>query len=60
MRRNMRQVRKAPFTALDFVLLGHHQFEQMTDRRGDHILIVLMMVVFFHTAADRTRDVVGD
>ena len=58
--RNVRQMCETPFTALDFVLLGYHQFEQMTDRRGNHILIVLMMVVFFHTAADRTRDIVGD
>ena len=60
MRWNVRQVREAPFAAFDLVFLGNRQFEQMTDRRGDHILIVLMMVVFFHTAADRAGDVVSD
>ena len=60
MRRDVRQVGETPFAALDVILLRHTQFEQVTDRRANHILVVFVVVVFFHTAADDPRNVVSN
>ena len=45
MRRNHRQVRKAPFAAFDVKLFWGLDFHQMADRAGDDVRIVLKVVV---------------
>ena len=60
MRRDVRQVGETPFATLDVKFLRHTQFEQMTDRRANDILVIFMVVVLFHTATNDPRNVVGN
>ena len=52
-----RQIGKRPLTALDLVLLGRGNFEQMADRRRQHILLALEVIALARKAAQRPRDI---
>ncbi len=54
------QMREAPFAALDFVFLGRGDFEQVADRRRQHVFVALVVFVMLGKAAQSTRDVVRD
>ena len=60
MRRNHRQVGKAPLAALDVEFLRHRQFQQMADGRGQHVVVALEVVARLGKAAQRLGDVLGD
>ena len=61
--RQHRQVGKAPFAALHIELLGRGDFHQMAHGRGDHIALVLKVIVVFlelaHHRCQSTHDVLG-
>ena len=59
-RRYRGQVRERPLAALDLLFLGHAEFEQMADRRRQHISIVFEIVGMARKAAQRTRDIRSD
>ena len=62
-RRNHRQVGKAPFAALDIKGLGRLDLDQVANRAGDHIALVLkVLIMLLELACDRrerTHDVLG-
>src|SRR5487761_2213659 len=60
MRRNDGQMRKGPLAALDLELFRHGNGEQMADRRGDDVLVVLVEVRVLLELAERLGDVSGD
>ncbi|MPN26277.1 hypothetical protein SDC9_173701 [bioreactor metagenome] len=60
MRWDHRQMGKGPFAALDFVFLGHGQFEQVADGRRQHVVLRLEVVLFLGEAAQRTGDILCD
>ena len=60
MRRDDRQVRERPLSFLGFELLRASQFEQMTDRRRQHVAIALVIVVLLLETADRLGNVASD
>ena len=60
LRRDRRQVRERPLAALDLLLFGHADLEQMADRRRQHVAVALEVVVVAREAAERARDVGGD
>ena len=55
-RRDDRQVGKAPLAALDVVLLGRLDLDQVTDRAGDDIAVALEVVVVFLEFARHGRE----
>src|SRR5439155_258703 len=56
MRRDDRQMRKAPFALLRFEFLRALQLEQMADRRRQHVLIALVVIVMLLETAQRLGD----
>ena len=60
MRRNNRQVRERPFSALHLELLWHYELEQVANRRREHIVIAFEIVALARETAQRARDVGGD
>jgi len=60
MRRNHRQMRETPLAALDVVFLRHGQFQQMSDGRGQHVVVTLEIVARLGEAAQRLGNVLGD
>ena len=63
-RRDHRQVREAPLAALDVELLGRLDLEQVADRRGHEVVVVLeVLVVLVELAGgrrQRAHDVLRD
>lgn len=59
-RRDHRQVREAPFAALDVVLFRHGDFQQVADGGGQHVLVGFKVLIVLGEAAKRLRDVVRD
>ncbi len=53
-------MRERPLAALDLLFLGHAEFEQMADRRRQHVPITFEVVSMARKAAQRTRDIRGD
>ena len=45
LRRDRRQVRERPLAALDLLVLGHPDLEQVADRRREHVAVALEIVV---------------
>ena len=60
LRRNRGQMSERPLSALDFLLLGHADLEQMTDGRGQDVPVAFEVVVVTREAPQRARDVGGD
>src|SRR5207302_1665156 len=60
LRRYRGQVRERPLAALDLLFLGHAEFEQMADRRRQHVPIAFEIVGVARKAAQRTRDIRGN
>ena len=59
-RRDDRQVRKAPLAALDVKLFGRLDFHQMAHRAGDHKGVVLEMIVVLFKLARAGRQGAND
>ena len=59
-RRNHRQVIEAPLAALDLVLFGRGDLEQVTYRRRDDRIVGFEIAVVLRETAERLGDVVGD
>ena len=59
-RRNHRQVGKAPFAALDIECLGRLDLDQVADRAGDHIAFVLEVLVVLFELARQGRECAHD
>ena len=59
-RRDDRQVRKAPLAALDVKLFGRLDFHQMAHRAGDHKGVVLEMIVVLFKLARARRQSAND
>ncbi|CAB4806593.1 unannotated protein [freshwater metagenome] len=55
-RRNHRQVGKAPFAALDIKRLGRLDLDQVADRAGDHIAFVLEVLIVLLELARQGRE----
>ena len=53
-------MRERPFAALDLLLLGHADLEQVADRRREHVAVALEIIGVPREAAQRARDVGGD
>ena len=64
MRRNDWQMGKAPFAALDVVLLGRLNFHQMAHCAGDDVAVVFKIIVVLGECAgrgcERAHDVLCD
>src|SRR5712691_2011082 len=60
MRRNDRQVGERPFAALDLHAFRRNEFQQMADRRGEHVIPAFVVVTVAREAAQYTRDIVRD
>ncbi len=60
MRRDHRQVGERPFAALDVVFFRHGDFQQMADRRRQHVLVGFKVLIVLGKAAERLRDIVRD
>src|SRR6266568_4248989 len=58
MRRNDRQVGERPFAALDLHAFRRNEFQQMADRRGEHVIPAFVVVAVAREAAQYTRDIV--
>jgi hypothetical protein len=58
--RNDRKIGKAPFTALLVHLAGQAQLDEVTDCRGDHILVILKKIIFLGNFAESAGEVGGD
>ena len=56
-RRDDRQIGQTPLALLGLEGLGTGDFQQMPDRRGDHVLVAFVMVVLFFAAPERLGDV---
>ena len=56
--RDHRQIGKGPFATFDFELLGHHELEQMPDRRGHQIRFALVIVAVAGESAQCASDVI--
>ena len=63
-RRNDRQVGKAPFATLDIVGLGRGNLQQVAHRRCDHVVLAFVVVVVLVKLARHggqgAHDVLGD
>ena len=59
-RRDHGQVREGPLAALDVVLLGRTQLQQMAHRGRQDVLVVLEVILMLREAAQRSRDVGGN
>ena len=59
MGRDDRQIGKGPLAALHLKLLGHGQFQQMTDRRGQHHRVALIIVIYFLEPTEGLGDIAG-
>ena len=55
-RRNHRQVGKAPLAALDVVLLGRLDFHQVADGTGDDVALILEVIVVLGELAGNGRE----
>jgi hypothetical protein len=52
---------KGPLAALDFIFLGAGQFQQMTDGRGENVVVALEVVVVPNESAEaRARSAATD
>ena len=51
---------KTPLAALDVVLFRHGDFQQVADRRRQHVLLGLEVLIVLGEAAQRLGDVVRD
>ena len=60
MRRDHWQIGKRPFAAFDVVFLGRRDFDQMADRRGQHVVVRLEILIVLGKAAQALRNVVCD
>src|SRR2546426_3779595 len=60
MRRNDRKVGKRPFAALDLHAFRRDEFQQMADRRREHIIPALVIIAVAREATQSPRDVVRD
>src|SRR2546427_10428740 len=58
MRRNDRQVGKRPFAALDLHAFRGNEFQQVADRRREHVIPALVIIAVPREATQRPRDVV--
>jgi hypothetical protein len=54
-------VGERPLAALDFIFLGAGQFQQMTDCRGENVVVTLVIVVVSNESAEaRARSAATD
>ena len=56
---NHRKVSECPLTSFDFLLVGRADLEQVPDRRRQHVLVALEIVVVTRETAKRPGDVGG-